>query len=386
MPIYGGTSMNERDLQVLEQYPFSVNASWRVRGAFLLDSSEGRLLIREFSGSAAKVEKEQQLLAHLKACGHRTDQIIADAEGRLVTVYREYLNYLVKESPEGRECDTRSESEILAAVSLLAALHRDMKQVPGFERKDVERLAGIDAREELARHNQELRKIYTFVRRKNRKNEFEAAYIQCFSSIREEAERAERLLKETSYEVLRKQALEEGQICHGEYIHHNLLVAGGHMTVINFEKFSVDVQMNDLYLFMRKVLEKQNYDARLGRKMLITYSKVRPLREEELEYLGIPVCCTRKNSGNWQITTIIPTKHGFRASIWRNLRNSSHKGKKEFLFHMNYYIIIPEITRNQGGSCAKWTIKQSMRNGFPIRILTRPQKLNCVRSQMMTKR
>ena len=217
--------MNERDLQVLEQYPFSVNASWRVRGAFLLDSSEGRLLIREFSGSAAKVEKEQQLLAHLKACGHRTDQIIADAEGRLVTVYREYLNYLVKESPEGRECDTRSESEILAAVSLLAALHRDMKQVPGFERKDVERLAGIDAREELARHNQELRKIYTFVRRKNRKNEFEAAYIQCFSSIREEAERAERLLKETSYEALRRQALEEGQICHGEYIHHNLLVA-----------------------------------------------------------------------------------------------------------------------------------------------------------------
>ena len=92
MPIYGGTSMNERDLQVLEQYPFSVNASWRVRGAFLLDSSEGRLLIREFSGSAAKVEKEQQLLAHLKACGHRTDQIIADTEGRLVTVYREYLN------------------------------------------------------------------------------------------------------------------------------------------------------------------------------------------------------------------------------------------------------------------------------------------------------
>ena len=95
------------------------------------------------------------------------------------------------------------------------------------------------------------------------------------------------------------------------------------------------------------------------------------------------VCCIRKNSGNWQITTIIPTKHGFRASIWRNLRNSLHKGKKEFLFHMNYYIIIPENTKNQGGSCAKWTIKQSMRNGFPIRILTKPQKLNCVRSQMI---
>ncbi len=28
--------MNERDLQVLEQYPFTVNGSWRTRGAFLL--------------------------------------------------------------------------------------------------------------------------------------------------------------------------------------------------------------------------------------------------------------------------------------------------------------------------------------------------------------
>ena len=108
--------------------------------------------------------------------------------------------------------------------------------------------------------------------------------------------------------------MEEGQICHGEYIHHNLLVAGGHMTVINFEKFSVNVQMNDLYLFMRKVLEKQNYDARLGRKMLKTYSEVRPLREEEREYLGIRLLYPEKfwKLANYYYNTNkawIPGKH-----------------------------------------------------------------------------
>ena len=99
------------------------------------------------------------------------------------------------------------------------------------------------------------------------------------------------------------------QICN-----HNLLVAGGHMTVINFEKFSVDVQMNDLYLFMRKVLEKQNYDARLGRKMLKTYSEVRPLREEEREYLGIRLLYPEKfwKLANYYYNTNkawIPGKH-----------------------------------------------------------------------------
>ena len=57
--------MNDRDLQVLEQYPFTVRGSFRVRGAFLLDTSEGRRLIREYSGSVQKLETEQKLLLHL---------------------------------------------------------------------------------------------------------------------------------------------------------------------------------------------------------------------------------------------------------------------------------------------------------------------------------
>lgn len=52
--------MNDRDLQVLEQYPFTVRGSFRVRGAFLLDTSEGRRLIREYSGSVQKLETEQK--------------------------------------------------------------------------------------------------------------------------------------------------------------------------------------------------------------------------------------------------------------------------------------------------------------------------------------
>lgn len=62
--------MNDRDLQVLEQYPFTVRGSFRVRGAFLLDTSEGRRLIREYSGSVQKLETEQKLLLHLQEQGY----------------------------------------------------------------------------------------------------------------------------------------------------------------------------------------------------------------------------------------------------------------------------------------------------------------------------
>lgn len=279
--------MNERDLQVLEQYPFTVNASWRTRGAFLLDTSAGRLLIREFSGSAYKLAREQELLQHLKDCGYLVDRMEPDREGQLSSVYREYERFVVKESLDGRECDTRSESEILKAASLLAGMHKDLRGFCQVTEEDRLRLAGADAVEELKRHNRELRKIYGFIRRKNRKNEFESAYLACYPEVIEEAQQTERRLRESSYERLRERALLEGHFCHGEYIHHNILVANGRMGVINFEKFALDVQVNDLYLFLRKILEKQNYDFRLGSRIVKAYEQVRPLDEEEREYLGI---------------------------------------------------------------------------------------------------
>jgi len=287
MTVVWGDSMNDRDLQVLEQYPFTVNGSWRTRGAFLLDTSVGRRLIKEFSGSTYKLNKEQELLAHLRSCGHLVDLMEPDREGNLASVYREYYMFVVKESLEGRECDTRSESEIVKAASMLAGLHSDMRCFMEVTDEDRLRLSGPDAAGEMKRHNRELRKIYSFIRKKNRKNEFESAYLSCFPAVLEEAQETEKQLAGSGYEKLREQALAEGHFCHGEYIHHNILVANGRMAVINFERFALDVQMNDLYLFLRKILEKQNYDFYLGRRILKAYESVRPISAEEREYLSI---------------------------------------------------------------------------------------------------
>lgn len=56
-------------------------------------------------------------------------------------------------------------------------------------------------------------------------------------------------------------------ICHGDYQYHNILVTKGGIeegnnsgiTVINFEKCIRDNPVRDLYLFMRKLMEKGNW-------------------------------------------------------------------------------------------------------------------------------
>ncbi len=252
----------------------------------MLDTDQGRLLIREYGGSEYRLRKEQELLRELRSQGYLVDRIVEDREGRLLTVWREYDRFLVKEAVDGRECDTRSESEILQAMSLLARLHLAMQKPAGLTAEDRERLSAPDLGEELRRHNRGIKKIYTFIRQKNRKNPFETAYLSCFSDIYKEAVETARTLEESGYQELRREALEKGHFCHGEYSYHNILVSGGRMAVINFERLCLDVQVSDLYLFLRKVLEKQNYDLSLGLRMLESYESVRPLSGPERQLLS----------------------------------------------------------------------------------------------------
>ena len=63
------------------------------------------------------------------------DQILPDREGNLTVRDWEDNRYVVKEWYTGRECDTSSEHEIMAAVSNLARIHRLMQLTPQEKRK-----------------------------------------------------------------------------------------------------------------------------------------------------------------------------------------------------------------------------------------------------------
>ena len=54
---------------------------------------------------------------------------------------------------------------------------------------------------------------------------------------------------------------------------------------MNFEKFHRDIQVEDLYYFLRKVMEKSGWKLRLGDGMLNAYSAIHPLTRSETEYL-----------------------------------------------------------------------------------------------------
>lgn len=273
--------MYDYGLSTLEQYQITPKSTARTRGALLCRTDQGLLILRELKGSEKKLKKQQELLLTLEERGFKVDSFLPNKEGELVSRDKDNIPYTLAHWYEGRECDTKSREDISESLRTLAGLHNAMKisLAEEYMEKSLE--------EEYIRHNQEIRKIRKFIRKKGASSSFEKDYLASVEGFLEKGEEALLMLKDSGYDELRREAMEQGRVCHGEYNQHNVLILKRGAAVTNFGHWGFDVQMADLYRFMRKILEKYGWDVPLAREMLRSYHRERPISPREWQNLRV---------------------------------------------------------------------------------------------------
>lgn len=275
----GGIYVNDRAVSVLENYEIEVLKTWKGRGAILCESDKGLLILKEYSGPKDKVYFQDALLNSVKEQGFdMVESILKSKEGELIVYDQDRTAYILKTYFEGRECSIRDSGECLQAVKALARLH-NASVLPQPQEAGLYPAFRIDR--EYEKHNKELRKVRKFLRDKSQKTNFEIYLMKHYNYF---YDRALQVAEEMCY--YRKEISQEGQtsgiVCHGDYQYHNILLTkNAAMAVINFEKCIVDNPVRDLYLFMRKLLEKSNWSVELGDALLKTYNSERKMTEED---------------------------------------------------------------------------------------------------------
>ena len=278
--------MNDRALKVLEQYELEIISTRRGRGSYIFETPDGLRILCDYAGSENKALFQNCVMGKIRDGGYeRVDMILPNKEGNLISRDWEENKYVVKEWYTGRECDTSNESEILAAVCNLARLHRLMHLEEGTE--FCQSFTAQPLLLATHKQNAELKKIRSFMRRKNTKGDFERMFLDCFSVYFEQAAMAEEQLGRMEQKLEQVKNSSKNSVCHGDYNHHHILMSGYDIATTNFECCRFDFQVSDLYRFMRKILEKHNWNARLGMKMVEHYSQIRPLSADEKKLLYI---------------------------------------------------------------------------------------------------
>ena len=265
--------MVDQTLGILEQYELEVIGVRKGRGNFIVNCKSGDFVLKEYNGSEEKAALQKKLTDYvMENTDVSVQQLIENKEGKLFSEDRDGTHFTLQTYREGRECDLKDIDECHIAIRTMARMHKGMyiesEKIP-------QSVTPYCLKREFEKRNTELRRIRRYLREKRNKNDFERFLYGNFNSYFEKALEVEE--EWSTYE--KYSCLENGEItfCHGDYQHHNVWMGATQVMVLQFEKYLSDLPCRDLYLFMRKLLEKNNWDKEVGLYVLREYEKERPL-------------------------------------------------------------------------------------------------------------
>ncbi len=264
--------MNDRSVSLLDNYDIEVLRIWKGRGAVLCEAKQGIFILKEYAGHNEKAVFQDGLLHLIQERGFlHAESIVRNKEQELLSQDQDGVQYILKTYVEGRECDVRDMEECKRAVGELAAFHN----VSLIEEALTDVSVPHYACREFDKHNRELRRVRKYLKERGQKTDFELALVHSYDYFFNLA------LQITEELRFYQDINEKYHICHGDYQYHNIVISENEMHIINFEKCLYDSPVRDLYLFMRKLLEKSGWSEHIGFELVKAYEKVRPMEKEE---------------------------------------------------------------------------------------------------------
>lgn len=326
--------MDDRNQEVFRRYDIRVYTTYKARGAAVLETDKGLLLLKGFEGSMPRVEFENAVKEFLIQKGYtNVDLYLRNMDGELVTEDFMGNKYVLKNWFVGEECNLKETVDVMNATTNLAIMHTLMMDMPIDEEVKKNNLQP-NLLDTFEKRNRELKRVRTYIKDKRQKNEFELCYLSNYEKFYKQGLTAIQILKDSDYENLYQESIERCQICHGNYTYHNIMMLRGNQpasayelrsrnklrfpeneevglvaaeisnqfrlaAATNFDKAGVGIQILDLYQFLRKVMEKNDWDVDYGSMLIEKYNEVKPLSKEELKLLYVLLLYPEKF---WKIT------------------------------------------------------------------------------------
>ncbi len=275
---------------VFEQYGLSVYRTVRGRGAYICETNQGIKLLRESTYREEKYYKEDFITRQLKEQGFNwVDTFERTENGTILSEDEDKKRYYLKNWFDCVECDVKSFHDVLSSCSAIARVHVALNRISWIPKPEPDFYVPVmmNLEEKYSKKVKEMISAGNYLRKKKKKSDFERTAFENLKAFLQEADAAMDFLQTSGYQEIYDNAVKNHEISHGSCNHHNILTGRGYVAVVNFERANINVQITDLYDFMRKILEKYNWDIKLAYRMMDEYNRIKTIGESELKILGI---------------------------------------------------------------------------------------------------
>lgn len=263
--------MNDKAVNVLEQYDMTVSRTFKGRGTIICDTDQGMRVLKEYRGRTEKLELLYQLQGKLKD-SLRTDMLIRTKEGALFVKDIDNSVYILEEQVDGKECSYKNEEDIVKACGAMAKLHLKF-MTPQSEKICL--MPVFFYADEMERHTVECKRVRNYLRKLHNKTEFERALLKEYDYFLEKAVDVTRRAREESQAEYEAYVNSNGLYCHGDYQYHNVIFGkgngGAYTGIVNLEHFAHDAGARDFYLLFRKISEKCDWSLDMAQSLSLIH-------------------------------------------------------------------------------------------------------------------
>ncbi|MBO5489390.1 MAG: hypothetical protein J5972_05765 [Eubacterium sp.] len=288
--------------KTIEKYDLEYEKISRIRGGWLVHTDGELFLLKELRQREKSFELSTRVREYLRNEGLVVDYMIKNATGEEVTKWESGEQYVLHHWEQGEGCDFHRNRHLRRSGETLAEIHGHLRC---FEEAGMS--SGEATARKMNRYNQEMKRVYAYMKAKKQKTRFEYEMMKSYSFFYKKALDVSKKLEECAY---RRKSDEQCYICHGEYNYHNVYFCGNNVFTTNYEKVHWGAQLMDLTYFLRKVMEKNNWNEEKGSELLAGYENSCRLRGEEREFIAIMLAYPMK---------------------YRKLMNQYMNGKKSFI-------------------------------------------------------
>lgn len=276
--------MGDLDKEISKEYDLKVKNIIPLKDFFIIDSSDGKKILRKLNFSPERIRFIHGAKEHLYRNNFcNLDRFICTKDG-LPYINYEGANYTVTDVFEGRECDLEQREDVIKASIALAKMHQASRgYVPPTGSLVKDELGNIPVH--FQKRLEEIKRVKRIAQRE--KGSFDYLILQYVDYFYSLGEDAVNLLRHSKYNQLVEQTRNERLFCHHDYTHSNIIIGNSETAIVNFNLVSFELKVYDVANLLRRKMRKCFWDIKEAKVIIDSYTSVEPISEDEFFVMKI---------------------------------------------------------------------------------------------------
>ena len=255
-----------------------------LRKVFVLFTDKGKKVLKITDSTKDRIDFIDKVLKIIESEYPMVLKYTRNTNGDIITVWKG-KKYVLLDMVEGREATFTNPIEMELCTKAIAKMHIASNNIfKNISEEEIKKNSGENLINKMEEEYYTLLQLEELVNKYRYKNEFDNLFLQNVDNAKKDLIKTIEELKNSRYESLINNK-ENRVLCHNDLAHHNFIIDGDKVNIIDFDYCSIDMRIVDIYGYAMKVIKNLAYNEEIIELIIKSYDEVNKLEKEEVEIL-----------------------------------------------------------------------------------------------------